>query len=177
MNEDEVEARVIDDNNSQRRWIEVMKPRKSMLKFRCSYRPGKTEYFDGDIQLPVWGPVTTTETRLIPFDNYTAIKTYDHTTYEEQMFYFNTKTRMTWYPHNIKADGLCHCFDCRSEVFILSEYLSRVEKRIFASDDERDKAIAYISEEISSSLGSPLSLYTHRVYANNDVHCDEGSHL
>ena len=65
---------------------------------------GQSEYFAGEIFLPIFGPQTTTETRLVPFDN-KKLKVYDHLVYEEQMFYFNTTTRLTWYPHSVVADG------------------------------------------------------------------------
>lgn len=40
------------------------------------------------------------------------------------MFNFNTCTRETWYEHNVKdGEGLDHCFDCASEIFVLVNYL------------------------------------------------------
>ena len=71
------------------RWHDILKPHRSMLKFRLSWQPGMTEYLDGffclcfsiydicvsiisiilmelgNLHLPIWGPVTTTESRLI----------------------------------------------------------------------------------------------------------------
>lgn len=64
MREEETETHIRDDMESQKRWVEILKPRLSMLKFRLSWKPGKTTYLAGDIHLPVWGPITTTESRL-----------------------------------------------------------------------------------------------------------------
>ena len=64
-----------------------MKPAASMLKFRLPWGDGVSEYLAGKIYLPVWGPQTTTETRLIVTDIKEA--SYDNRKYEEQMFYFN----------------------------------------------------------------------------------------
>lgn len=68
----------------------------------------------GDIYLPIWGPITTTESRLIVTS--CEEKEYDNTKYEEQMFYFNTVTRVARYPHNVTGEGFDHCYDCRAEV-------------------------------------------------------------
>ena len=47
--------------DAQKRWVEILKPDKSMLKFRLPYNhPEKNqvyesfEYLEGDIFLPVW---------------------------------------------------------------------------------------------------------------------------
>lgn len=50
----------------------------------------------GDIRLPVWGPVTTTESRLV-VRNDCGTREYDNTAYEEQMFYFNVHQRVALY--------------------------------------------------------------------------------
>jgi len=40
-------------------------PLGSLLKFRLPWADGVTEYLAGAVALPVWGPPTTTESRLI----------------------------------------------------------------------------------------------------------------
>ena len=44
--------------------------------------------------------------------------------YEDQLFHFNTVERVLSYRHDIIAPGLDHCYDCRAEVQILTDYLS-----------------------------------------------------
>eukprot|EP00971_Amphidinium_carterae_P214799 4262402-Amphidinium_carterae.1 len=61
----EVDDIVQEDMKQQERWVMALQPRWAMLKFRLPWSAGCTEYLDGDIHLPVWGPQTTTETRLI----------------------------------------------------------------------------------------------------------------
>lgn len=124
MTEDEVEKAVYDDQNMQMRWVEQMNPRFSMLKFRLPWGDGETEYLDGEVFLPVWGPITTTETRLVTRQG-AARRMWNNRLYEEQLFYFNTVTRVSYYGHDVAAAGLCHCFDCASEVRILRAYLGR----------------------------------------------------
>eukprot|EP00051_Salpingoeca_urceolata_P009740 m.118372 g.118372 ORF g.118372 m.118372 type:complete len:295 (-) comp16428_c0_seq1:700-1584(-) len=115
-----VEDKVGGDMEAQMRWHQIMKPRKSMLKFRLSWQPGTTEYLAGDMYLPVWGPITTTEARLIPSEGLTM---YDNKAYEERVFFFNTRFRVGRYKHDVVGEGRDYCYDCRSEIDILRKYL------------------------------------------------------
>ena len=134
LEEDETEAQVAKDMTQQMEWHIAMKARASMFKFRLPWKPGTTDYLDGKIYLPVWGPITTTETRLIvdgpqTVDDPCPIKVYNNREYEEKMFTFNTTIRTSLYPHPItNVPGLDHCYDCSSEVHILFEYLTKVKK-------------------------------------------------
>ena len=108
--------------NDQMRWHLLLDSKRSMLKFRLPWTPGITTYLDGDLRLPIFGPGTTTESRLITCaSDPSAITTYDNSKYEQQMFHFNVVTRIALYSHpvdggHIDGDSLCHCFDCTSEV-------------------------------------------------------------
>jgi len=176
---DQVETRVARDMQAQRRWVELMSPVMSLLKFRLPYSNwsvnSTTEYFDGDLFLPVWGPQTTTETRLVTQGITTRI--WDHTIYEQQMFYFNTVTRLARYPHQVLAQGIDHCYDCASEIHILQNYLRKygpwhlpcplaqpfmkVEAACINGTDEMNWIIARLTElisEVCSFSGRTLSL-------------------
>lgn len=131
--ETEVDRRIRDDMNDQQRWHLVIRPIASMLKFRLSWEPGVTEYIDGKVHLPIWGPVSTTESRLVVTTKDT-IRQWDNTKYERQMFYFNTRTRVAIYDHpvpsgHVDAIGLCHCYDCTAEVGVLRAYLQKFQCR------------------------------------------------
>eukprot|EP00913_Durusdinium_trenchii_P033608 g31461.t1 len=92
-------------------------------KFRFPYTPGCTETLDGELRLPVWGPQTTTECRLLVTprqeEPHFATKSYDHQCLWEQLFYFNTEADEAAF----KTAGLCRCFDCSREVDLLASYL------------------------------------------------------
>lgn len=65
----DVEESVGNDMDDQQRWFALMQPVAAILKFRLSWKPGKTPYMHGKILLPVFGPITTTESRLLVVGN------------------------------------------------------------------------------------------------------------
>lgn len=139
------ESIVYKDMKMQEDWVKIIKPAASMLKFRPPWcisiykgkkdtpkerKKYKLKYLKGDIYLPIWGPVTTTEARLITVGDI-EYKEYDSCKYEYQLFYFNTYTRLKYHkrPFNLKIDkipGLCHCYDCTSEIYVLAEYFKKI---------------------------------------------------
>ena len=92
---DEFERQVAQNNTQQRRWVEIMKPYSSMLKFRLPFYKGTTQYFRGNIKFQAFPPKTSAETRLIilPGSSNKEIIEYSHTKHEEIMFYFNLNYR------------------------------------------------------------------------------------
>jgi len=126
MSDVEVENAVAWDMEAQQRWHLLIFSKRSMLKFRLPWKPGCTDYLDGDVHLPVWGPSTTTEARLITGSR--EKRPWNNSQYEAQMFYFNTSTRTQLFHHDIDAPGLDHCFDCTSEVIIWEGYLKRYSR-------------------------------------------------
>lgn len=149
------ETAVAADMAAQMRWHLRMAPRASMLKFRLPWASGSTEYLDGEIHLPVWGPITTTETRLVVTGR--GVRLYDHRTYEEQLFFFNTVTRVALFAHSVRGHGIDHCYDCRAEVDILGAHLARSLQLadVQAVDGER---IAGLSARISAACAPNRTL-------------------
>jgi cap2 methyltransferase len=144
--------RVKADMEAQARWHGILRPHRSMLKFRLPYAPGSTVYLDGDVHLPVWGPSSTTECRLVVGKD-AGTRTYDHTEHEERMFHFNTVTRPALYPHTVRGGcGIDHCYDCTAEVGILRAYLRS------ARMDDSDASVAQLSALVSSSISSERTL-------------------
>jgi len=156
LSEDETEQQVAQDMKMQSTWHRLMNARNSMFKFRLPWKPGKTTYLAGAIYLPIWGPITTTESRLIVERGAEDVE-YDNSGYEEQMFYFNTVTRVARYQHNITGEGIDHCYDCTAEISVLRDYL--IKHKSFAADDTKlYQEIGRMSEEISSHISSHRKL-------------------
>ena len=128
LKSDETELRVEEDMAMQMKWHDIMKPYKSMFKFRLPYvgdnKSSKTsvEYLDGDIYFQIWEGKTSSETRLI-VDRDAKRREYDCVWYEDTLFRFNTVERVLCYEHPIRVPGLDHCYDCRCEVHIFDEFV------------------------------------------------------
>ncbi len=166
--ESDAEKAVGDDNDMMMGWVLIMEPERAMLKFRMPWNVDTWDGLDGDIFFQAWEGPTSGETRLVmPTENNLSLKKrrYDRREYEDQMFYFNTETRMSYYHHPYSGehaiDGIDHCYDCRTELYILERYC----KNILGVNKKSEKIakVKELSEGISTSLGYKLSEYVHRV--------------
>lgn len=156
MNEIQLESHIKKDMTNQMNWHLALKPIASLLKFRLPWTSGSTLYLEGDIYLPVWGPQTTTESRLLVTTS--NLKVYDHDSYNERMFFFNNATRVFAYKHDIIdinatndciihqmycdesltqfdidvecEEGVDFCYDCSSEIKVLKDYLKSSPHRL-----------------------------------------------
>lgn len=141
---------VFDDMKIQRKFYEDIKPVSALLKFRLPWKSGTTEYLDGDIYYQLWQGIYSTETRLVPNGK---LKKYNNTSYEERLFYFNTETRLRYYPHKYKCYG--HCFDCMSEITILENYIKFKKLKTSVCD-------------LGKKISKELSFYRNRYLFNNN---------
>eukprot|EP00160_Parvularia_atlantis_P021439 Unigene9301_Nuclearia_a/m.28401 Unigene9301_Nuclearia_a/g.28401 ORF Unigene9301_Nuclearia_a/g.28401 Unigene9301_Nuclearia_a/m.28401 type:complete len:403 (-) Unigene9301_Nuclearia_a:102-1310(-) len=153
------EAAVQADMRAQMHWHALLRPRASMLKFRLPWTAGQTTYLAGELHLPVWGPVTTTETRLVVPGPGEASREYDHVAYMEQLFHFNTVTRVALYAHPVPvpphaAEGLDRCYDCAAEVRILLAYLAGCRG---------SSASAGVEHEPPEGLGARVTAMSRRI--------------
>lgn len=133
----EFEEEVRKNLDWQRRWVEELRPVRSLLKFRLPFvdrnitdEKSSTEYFDGIINFQAYAPPQSAETRL-EVGNKPVLVRYDHSRYEQQMFYFNTLYRTQNFQHYHRKYGWS--YDTIREYFILKKYC--------AMRGEGDKAI------------------------------------
>jgi hypothetical protein len=125
------EQKILQDMQKQMEWHRIIRPYKSLLKFRLPY-PDKTDqvnpitYLSGIIQLPIWGRLSTTECRLVT-DRDAQDTTYDYVTYEQQMFYFNTIIRYT--DHQLDIPELStiyrNNYDDAAELRVIIQYIQK----------------------------------------------------
>eukprot|EP01061_Rhynchopus_euleeides_P004693 TRINITY_DN13940_c0_g1_i1.p1 TRINITY_DN13940_c0_g1~~TRINITY_DN13940_c0_g1_i1.p1 ORF type:complete len:374 (+),score=140.89 TRINITY_DN13940_c0_g1_i1:63-1184(+) len=147
------------DNAAQAEWSQAVGAAKSMLKFSLPYGEGSTTYLKGDVFLPVWGPQTTTECRLVPSE---GEATYGHQAHEERMFHFNTVTRVQVYEkyRHIKGEGYDHRYDCTREIDVLLAYVKAFA--LDASGDSAEDLVVDMSAAISKRCSRKgHSLATH----------------
>lgn len=151
---EENEEQIMGDMNMQRRWVEIIKPLKTQLKFRLPYTGcgfnDEIEYFDGIIYKQFFAPQTSTETRLVLTFPELKYKNYSCEKYQSQLFYHNVITReQTKYEEDI-CDGkeLVNDYDCCGEIMLWKEYL----KSINYEGDFKNKI-----QELSSNVTDLLS--------------------
>ncbi|CAF4400929.1 unnamed protein product, partial [Didymodactylos carnosus] len=136
----ELEDDVKKDMTSQMQWIKIIKPRASLIKFRLPYTAGQL-YFQA----------RSTECRLLVTqdDISKPLIEYDNTDYDSAMFYFSTCTRTMYYEHDYNKGehiGLDHCYDCRTELFILEQYVRKIKQ--VKEEDEVKKQVLKLSSDI-----------------------------
>jgi len=127
----EFENEVHRNNQMQRRWIELMKPKMAMLKFRVPYNTptsNEYDYLDGEVCLQTWAPPFSGETRLITDGSATKI----YREYEAKMHYINTiirphvKYNAVLLPEDFqRVANISRSFDCSYEIYIWYCYIDK----------------------------------------------------
>jgi hypothetical protein len=120
------ETHVRTDMATQERWVRIMGPAVSLLKFRLPWGDGTSSYLDGNILLQAYAPLTSTETRLVVTASGAAAppRTYDHGWYERACAFHNTVGRARAYAHGVTGvPGLDGCHDCATLARVAREYL------------------------------------------------------
>lgn len=133
-------------------WYHLLESGAGLLKFRLPWSEGTTRYLSGKTYLPIWGPQTTTETRLL-VTNSTNMIEWDNKKYEEQLFYFNNITRQSIYKHDVISEGLDYCYDCAAEVYVLKAYLSSSEDRRLPWTENDTISLAEAAGELVVAIG------------------------
>jgi hypothetical protein len=135
LGENDFEEGVERDMAAQKKWVEMLKPKLSLLKFRMSYNMkhgDKLNYIKGELLYGIWPKQLSGETRLlIEQANVKKNQIYDFKDYEEIMFYHNKHKRPfclskipTEFSEYItsKNNIYCSCYDCILELSILNDY-------------------------------------------------------
>lgn len=111
-------------------------------------------FFDGNIYLQPWAPVSSTESRLV-FAGVPALKKYNPHEYEDKFFYYNKILRNYQLYLNPNADrkmGFDYCADCSLENQIWTDYC---KSRGVADGLIRDEVHHYV-DTLSSLTYRPL---------------------
>lgn len=159
----------IGESEIERRWIDIIDPLVSYLKFQTS-STGTYEYLAGNLMTQPWSHVQSTETRLLSYRPYTVTR-YDAQNYVQAMSYYNTVTRMRSYNIGkaigvdlgtsiyMPEDGFCTCHDCAREAQIIGNYM-----RVSGYPLNMANVKAFIHRNTigsRSSSESTRSLWTH----------------
>ena len=125
------DADILNNMRDQQRWVELMEPTQSMLKFRLIYPKLDTEtfeYLDGTLYRQAWGPLSTTECRLVP--TLPLVKRLWNLKFHESvMYYHNMVTRSSHFYNPIDGSSepcsklLDTRYDSTLSTVILRNYL------------------------------------------------------
>lgn len=109
---------VPEDMNMQMKWVLMINPRASMLKFRLPYSNEQlVEYLKGEVRLQAYAPSSTNECRLVSERPYEK-KMYDPLDNESRLFYLNKIIRH-WYE-----------YDKFLEEYIMNKYNEQIQQFI-----------------------------------------------
>ena len=143
-NREVFEAKVMFDMLAQKRWVTLLRPDLSLLKFRLPFtlkEGDRVPYLDGKLFYGIWPRHESAETRLLvkKSDISKPEIQVDYVTYERVMFHHNAVIRRTCFDTNKapmsefsdllvpgpgKSDiGYCKCYDCLSELCVYNTYL------------------------------------------------------
>ena len=141
-------------------WIQTIQPKLTAVRFELPYTPGSTTWLRGEIRFIPWGLGTSSQTMMF-INDLRAEELYNHTWYSDAMFYFNTRTRKSYYEHAItNGEGLDHCFDCNLEISNVTKYLVNFYRNIITDNDQINmekliSAIKQMSHNISANISIP----------------------
>ena len=124
-------SHVVENMMAQATWTRILHPTRAMLKFRLPYSTDAAqlpEYLDGDVLLPIWGPMTTTECRLVvsrPFSR----RQFDPVDHERRMFFFNATLReRVHFNHDLSPhQDLDNRFDSAAEIAVWNTYRAAID--------------------------------------------------
>jgi cap2 methyltransferase len=143
---------ILEDLEKQGKWVEIMEPKASLIKFRLPYKyKTPTKFYDGLNYLQPWSPVST-ESRLWITD-LTKFKLYDNQEIDGKMYYYNSEIRPKSYSNYaelIEKDiKLPNNIDITAELMILEEY-KKVSKE--------KKTIVELHFHITKELGKIMNI-------------------
>lgn len=147
-NEPNDEETVARDMSDQMRWLGLMQPRWSLLKFRLPWTPGTTPYVEGDVYLQPYSATQSTETRLRVARG-ARVAEWDNQDYWERCFWFNTGPRVAGY--DVEPARFGRSWDVAAEVAVLRKYRAAVWGARGA--DEDGSTVAGLVDDITVALG------------------------
>jgi len=170
-NKEMFEKDVMRDMDLQKEWVEIIKPKLALLKFRMSYsmkHGDHLEYLKGDILYGIWPKQQSGETRLLVHekDMNNVIK-YDFKSYEESMFFHNKYVRPFCFTSKYEkySQVYCPCYDCLSELKILDAYAKLTKVKL-------DDVVAVFGKNMNTSRRANFLTANHNIINEKLVKLD-----
>lgn len=154
---EENEHQILSDMMLQKKWVEIIKPMRTQLKFRLPYAipeiSDELEYFDGIIYKQCFSPQSSSETRLVLTSSDLKYKTYSCKKYESQMFYHNVVVReKNKYEGLTDGHELLNDWDSQCEVHIWRKYVKYSNNLLNNFAHNEDDHIKVLSRDATEKL-------------------------
>lgn len=175
------EKQIWNDMLQQEKWVYLIQPFESLLKFRLPYGKGHRQedqedskhvtYLNGTLFTQPYAKSTSSETRLVP-NHPLSSKTYNVFQYENQMFRFNTIDReqslflnpMSQQVDPLNEPELLNDHDSAYEYIILERYLKKVARYAPSEKIDMHCKVQQFSRLITEALSSNKTLSKLRSY-------------
>ncbi len=121
---------VIENQESNVKWHQIISPDYSYFKFRCPYEGDPIyPYYDGKIFIQPFAPVSSTESRLL-LENKLVKKDYNKDEYIGRFVYFNRILRPSYYTKKIIPEDryFDNCYDCTYFSYLIQNYMNKFAK-------------------------------------------------
>ena len=159
---------VLQDQESNAKWHNIILPDYSYFKFRCGYDSDISyKYYKGDIYLQPFAPISSTETRIL-FDKKLEEYTYNIKEYQGKLFYFNRIIRPSYHVKSIIKNNnyFDHCYDCTYFSYLIKNYLNKFPKfNPFNTTDIFD-IMKKITNLISKYTNNKIAIYNSYIRNN-----------
>jgi hypothetical protein len=159
---EKIDKLILNDMNTQLKWIQIIKPIAAYLKFRLPYESGKTKYLQGTAYLQAYSP-SSTELRLSTA-NYTDLIDYDNKEHDEKMAYFNCCIRYSKIEYKrwskiMDKYKIKNIWDNNMSFYVLDYYLWK--KREIRDDEEVAKLFNDIIDFFIHLFGDKYNVVYH----------------
>ena len=124
-----VEEDIRQDLVNQQAWYRDLRPEVSMFTFRVDRSIPKTRFYEGIFVIEPWSSRRSYDCRLVVKQGAATVD-HDNRRIVSALSHFQNVARTMYYDHQIdegKANGLDHCYDCRAEIRIITNYFKRVK--------------------------------------------------
>lgn len=121
--EQKIDQGVLDDMETQKRWLKIMKPTVAQLKFRLPYsniRYPLISYLNGKCFWGIFAKNRSSETRLVVYD-YDNEVLWDTKKYDDQLYYHNLHRNKSYIVNNKKYNN----YDEAAEHYMVIKYVNK----------------------------------------------------
>ena len=159
---------IIEDQEANARWHNIINPDFSYFKFRCPYdNPKKYKYYDAKVYIQPFAPIDTTESRII-FEKELIPKIWDINEYQGKFNYFNRVLRPSFYNKSIikNNDYFDHCYDCTYYSYLIRNYIDNFKEFNPFKTEDIYEIMKQVTDTIAKMTIDKIKIYNKMIRNN-----------